>query len=553
MARVPFIGRLFLAEYFAIFASFLFLIFESFIRACTVALPNPVIRFFYYHSRWIFNALAPTAQTTQHAGRLEKSNTQKVRDASGFVEMCEIWGYRAEEHVVRTEDGYLLGVHRVMKAGTKREDMKGRKVVYLHHGLLMNSEVWVCLLDKDSSLPFQLAELGYDVWLGNNRGNKYSKKHLFHSSNSPAFWDFSIDQFAMHDIPDSISYILKTTGSKTVSFIGFSQGTAQAFAALSISPLLNEQVDVMIGLGPAMNPAGKFRLLFQTTLVSCRELTHEPGLHQPIVDAFIRASPNVLYLLFGRKSILSSATFWQSILYPPLFVNIIDASVRLLFNWQTKNITLSQKIAAYAHLYSFTSVKSVVHWFQIIRNKCFQMYDDDLPSMVGLYGKNFYKVPSFPTKNISSPICLFYGGSDSLVDIQTMLKELPEGTQATEIPHYEHLDFLWAHDVHKLVHPHVIRTLEKYSKSGAGDLFPVSRTMLLQTPNHLLEATTEELPKGEVSLADYLTAPGSSDREGSSVGKEEKIKEILEWQQRPEDRKIEELERTKSRGSEEGY
>jgi len=62
----------------------------------------------------------------------------------------------------------------------------------------------------------------------------------------------------MHDIPDSISYILKTTGSKTVSFIGFSQGTAQAFAALSISPLLNEQVDVLIGLGPAMNPAGRF-------------------------------------------------------------------------------------------------------------------------------------------------------------------------------------------------------------------------------------------------------------------------------------------------------
>jgi len=61
------------------------------------------------------------------------------------------------------------------------------------------------------------------------------------------------------------------------------------------------------------------------------------------------------------------------------------------------------------------------------------MYDDDLPSMVGLYGKNFYKVPSFPTKNISSPICLFYGGCDSLVDIHTMLKELPEGTQATEV------------------------------------------------------------------------------------------------------------------------
>ena len=32
-------------------------------------------------------------------------------------------------------------------------------------GLLMNSEVWVCLIDKKQCLPFVLAELGYDVWV----------------------------------------------------------------------------------------------------------------------------------------------------------------------------------------------------------------------------------------------------------------------------------------------------------------------------------------------------------------------------------------------------
>ena len=29
----------------------------------------------------------------------------------------------------------------------------------------MNSEVWVCLLDKEQCLPFVLAEKGYDVWV----------------------------------------------------------------------------------------------------------------------------------------------------------------------------------------------------------------------------------------------------------------------------------------------------------------------------------------------------------------------------------------------------
>ncbi len=98
-----------------------------------------------------------------------------------------------------------------------------------------------------------LAEAGYDVWLGNNRGNKYSKKHMTIPSHSRAFWNFSIDEFAWYDIPDSIEYILEVTEEKSVSYVGFSQGTAQAFAALSIWPKLNQKVDVFIALAPAMS------------------------------------------------------------------------------------------------------------------------------------------------------------------------------------------------------------------------------------------------------------------------------------------------------------
>jgi lysosomal acid lipase/cholesteryl ester hydrolase len=123
-----------------------------------------------------------------------------------------------------------------------------KKVVYLHHGLMMNSEVWVALTERERCLPFELVERGYDVWLGNNRGNKYSKKSIHHAPTDQAFWDFSMDQFAFHDIPDSIEYILKTTHQPSLSYIGFSQGTAQAFATLSIHPDLNDKVDVFIAL-----------------------------------------------------------------------------------------------------------------------------------------------------------------------------------------------------------------------------------------------------------------------------------------------------------------
>jgi len=317
-----------------------------------------------------------------------------------------------------------------------------KKVIYLHHGLMMNSEIWVCLTEQERCLPFLLVERGYDVWLGNNRGNKYSKKSTTMTPNESKFWSFSIDQFAFHDIPDSIDYILSTTHQPTLSYIGFSQGTAQAFAALAVHPTLNQKVDLFVALAPAMNP---------------------PGVASGIVDSFVKTSPEVLFLMFGRRALLTSATMWQAILYPPIFVRLIDISLSFLFGWRTRNIAANQKLAAYPHLYSFTSTKSVVHWFQIIRHGKFQMYDDEYQAPWSVSdGARFYKVPRFPTRNIKTPIVLVWGGSDSLVDINIMLKELPKHTVAKEIPHYEHLDFLWAQDVDKLVFPHVFQALERH-------------------------------------------------------------------------------------------
>lgn len=98
--------------------------------------------------------------------------SKSIRNATDFVELCDLYGYTAEEHVVQTDDGYLLGVHRLAwKRG--EEDTKvnsgpnsvQKRVIYLHHGLLMNSEVWVCLTDAQKVLPFVLVERGFDVWV----------------------------------------------------------------------------------------------------------------------------------------------------------------------------------------------------------------------------------------------------------------------------------------------------------------------------------------------------------------------------------------------------
>lgn len=147
----------------------------------------------------------------------------------------------SEQHVVRTRDDYLLCIHRIpspilvepkvsaikkAKESIRKEKTKihvidniehfseklpacpageRKPVVLLYHGFLMSSEVWVCNVDEYRNLPLLLAHRGYDVWLGNARGNKYSQNHLWRNPRHQDFWEFSINEFAMSDLPDTVN------------------------------------------------------------------------------------------------------------------------------------------------------------------------------------------------------------------------------------------------------------------------------------------------------------------------------------------------------------
>lgn len=269
MARVPFIGRLYLREYVVVILGFVFVGIEALIRLIIVCLPTPVITWFHDQTRLLFHHFVGGAGPKSEA----RQRADRIRRALDFGELSQMFGYSYEEHVVMTKDGYLLGLHRIPNGrgqpNPRPGTSSGKPVVYLHHGLLMNSEVWLCTTEAERSIPLVLAEAGFDVWMGNNRGNKYSKKHTSRHPSSLAFWDFSIDDFAWHDIPDSINYVLEITKQSSLSYVGFSQGSAQAFAALSIHPQLNQKVDVFVALAPAMSP---------------------PGLAAPLVDGLMKAS-----------------------------------------------------------------------------------------------------------------------------------------------------------------------------------------------------------------------------------------------------------------------
>ncbi|KAI9280023.1 Alpha/Beta hydrolase protein [Sporodiniella umbellata] len=389
--------------------------------------------------------------------------------------MVKYWGnYDCEQHIVPTKDDYFLCVHRIpsMKdphKKTQRYSFKekietlnnmdqfvfekkpksfgytGKPVVLLYHGFLMSSEVWVSNIDEHSNLPFILAQHGYDVWLGNARGNKYSQYHLHLNPEDPKFWNFSMNEFAMRDLPDTVDYILEQTGAPNLTYIGFSQGTAQAFAGLSINPSLNKKINLFIALAPATTPK---------------------GLRHPIIDAFVKATPNVIYLVFGRKAALKLALFWQRIISPSLFTKVIDSCCYFLFGWTGNNMSPAQKAVSYQHLYSTTSVKSLVHWFQIIRCGKFQMYDE-VPSRLPYHTMNAvagHHRPRFPTLQIKSPIAIFYGRSDSLVDFNILSADLPSPlAYVKSIEKWEHLDFLWADKIEEIVYQDILQLLKKFN------------------------------------------------------------------------------------------
>lgn len=88
-----------------------------------------------------------------------------------------------------TDDGYILNVHRI-KHGKDNGYNSGNEVVFLMHGLQTSGYSYVICTEN---LAFLLADNGYDVWIGNSRGSRYSSEHVKYNSSDlkSEYWDFS--------------------------------------------------------------------------------------------------------------------------------------------------------------------------------------------------------------------------------------------------------------------------------------------------------------------------------------------------------------------------
>ena len=94
----------------------------------------------------------------------------------------------------------------------------------------------------DNSIAYYFVNKGYDVWFGNNRGNKYSCKHEKYSTKDPEYWDFSFQEMADYDVPTFIDFVKEKTGNDKITVLGHSQGAIQMFAALSENTKLQDSI-----------------------------------------------------------------------------------------------------------------------------------------------------------------------------------------------------------------------------------------------------------------------------------------------------------------------
>jgi lysosomal acid lipase/cholesteryl ester hydrolase len=251
MPRLPLVGRIGIWSYIRLVVQIIF--------AFWVMLTEPIVRlaFYIFPLRRISNLITSLfLEKRTHSSLHHLSPSTAFEDCENSSEFIRYHRFPFESHFAETGDGFILNLHRIPFSRSEHETIrlsfnpdasiraKKRPVVLLWHGFLMCSEVWLCRKEDEglSNLPMFLAEMGYDVWLGNTRGNKYSSKHRKFKRDEDRFWNFSIDEITRYDLPDTVDYILKLTGESSLSYIGFSQGSVQGFASLALNPSLKEKV-----------------------------------------------------------------------------------------------------------------------------------------------------------------------------------------------------------------------------------------------------------------------------------------------------------------------
>uniref|UniRef100_A0A1I7ZQM1 Lipase n=1 Tax=Steinernema glaseri TaxID=37863 RepID=A0A1I7ZQM1_9BILA len=366
-------------------------------------------------------------------------------------EMISFHGYPVETVTTTTKDGYLLELHHILCGRNEvvTEDRKQKPVVFLQHGLEDSSATWVAN-SPEHSAGFMFADAGFDVWLGNVRGNTYGKKHEYLAPSSHKFWDFSWDEMAEHDLPAMIDTVLERTGQKDLYYVGHSQGCLIMSAKLAEDPAFASKIKKFFAIAP-ISTVHHIKGLLEWAV----RLLAFPG-HLGVC-AFEK--------VFGRGEFIAQKSLIRmagKITCAGNPATELCSNVIFLITGPDSNQLDRSRIPVYlSHAPAGTSTRNLLHWVQMVRSGEMQKYDHNSPlDNVRKYGS--LAPPSYDISGISVDTYLFWGDKDWLAnekDISSsFLKKLkPEVLKGNfKLKDFNHLDFVWGTRAAKEVYQPII-------------------------------------------------------------------------------------------------
>lgn len=359
-------------------------------------------------------------------------------------EVIRFYGYPCEVHQVTTRDGYVLTMHRIPH-GKEKSKLTKKTPIYLQHGLLCNSASWI-IRGSEHSLAFLLADYGFDVWLGNFRGNRYSRSHIKFNPLTAKFWSFSIDHLGIYDVPAMVDYVRASTNCPKILYLGHSMGTTAFFIMCAQKPEYNDKIQSLIGLAPAAYITNMQGVILNTTMKN-NYLLCQFGRLLGFQELFklTKVQSKIGKFLFQEGAFMHNV--WKNILFSLSGRNEDQFNGALLSS-------------SFGHFPDGTSITVLEHFGQIGMSQNFQKFDHKSKyKNLRQYGSE--KPPLYDLKKVTVPAHLIYGKNDHCThveDVMRLRRELGNVVSFTAIPdpNWSHIDFLFADDAAQNLYPMVV-------------------------------------------------------------------------------------------------